>query len=307
MEAFDIIIIGGGPAGYTAALYGARAGRSVLLLEKLAPGGQMGTTDLIDNYPGFPQGVKGFQLAMDMKAGAERFGAQTKLEAVTALELAGDVKTVHTKKGGYEARAVILATGAQPRELGLPQERALRGRGVSYCATCDGMFYRGKDVAIIGGGNTAVADALYLSKLCGRVYLIHRRDKLRAPDSQRALLEQAGNVEFLWNSRAEELLYAERLTGLKTVRVDTGESRTLDCAGVFVAVGQVPETSLLAGQVELDEAGYVVAGENCQTNLPGVFAAGDLRQKPLRQIITAAADGAVAAQMAEEFLQRERT
>lgn len=307
MEAFDIIIIGGGPAGYTAALYGARAGRSVLLLEKLAPGGQMGTTDLIDNYPGFPQGVKGFQLAMDMKAGAERFGAQTKLEAVTALELAGDVKTVHTKKGGYETRAVILATGAQPRELGLPQERALRGRGVSYCATCDGMFYRGKDVAIIGGGNTAVADALYLSKLCGRVYLIHRRDKLRAPDSQRVLLEQAGNVEFLWNSRAEELLYAERLTGLKTVRVDTGESRTLDCAGVFVAVGQVPETSLLAGQVELDEAGYVVAGENCQTNLPGVFAAGDLRQKPLRQIITAAADGAVAAQMAEEFLQRERT
>lgn len=289
MEAFDIIIIGGGPAGYTAALYGARAGRSVLLLEKLAPGGQMGTTDLIDNYPGFPQGVKGFQLAMDMKAGAERFGAQTKLEAVTALELAGDVKTVHTKKDGYEARAVILATGAQPRELGLPQERALRGRGVSYCATCDGMFYRGKDVAIIGGGNTAVADALYLSKLCGRVYLIHRRDKLRAPDSQRVLLEQAGNVEFLWNSRAEELLYAERLTGLKTVRVDTGESRTLDCAGVFVAVGQVPETSLLAGQVELDEAGYVVAGENCQTNLPGVFAAGDLRQKPLRQIITAAA------------------
>ena len=307
MEAFDIIIIGGGPAGYTAALYGARAGRSVLLLEKLAPGGQMGTTDLIDNYPGFPQGVKGFQLAMDMKAGAERFGAQTKLEAVTALELAGDVKTVHTKKDGYEARAVILATGAQPRELGLPQERALRGRGVSYCATCDCMFYRGKDVAIIGGGNTAVADALYLSKLCGRVYLIHRRDKLRAPDSQRVLLEQAGNVEFLWNSRAEELLYAERLTGLKTVRVDTGESRTLDCAGVFVAVGQVPETSLLAGQVELDEAGYVVAGENCQTNLPGVFAAGDLRQKPLRQIITAAADGAVAAQMAEEFLQRERT
>ena len=279
----------------------------MLLLEKLAPGGQMGTTDLIDNYPGFPQGVKGFQLAMDMKAGAERFGAQTKLEAVTALELAGDVKTVHTKKDGYEARAVILATGAQPRELGLPQERALRGRGVSYCATCDGMFYRGKDVAIIGGGNTAVADALYLSKLCGRVYLIHRRDKLRAPDSQRVLLEQAGNVEFLWNSRAEELLYAERLTGLKTVRVDTGESRTLDCAGVFVAVGQVPETSLLAGQVELDEAGYVVAGENCQTNLPGVFAAGDLRQKPLRQIITAAADGAVAAQMAEEFLQRERT
>ena len=307
MEAFDIIIIGGGPAGYTAALYGARAGRSVLLLEKLAPGGQMGTTDLIDNYPGFPQGVKGFQLAMDMKAGAERFGAQTKLEAVTALELAGDVKTVHTKKDGYEARAVILATGAQPRELGLPQERALRGRGVSYCATCDGMFYRGKDVAIIGGGNTAVADALYLSKLCGRVYLIHRRDKLRAPDSQRVLLEQAGNVEFLWNSRAEELLYAERLTGLKTVRVDTGESRTLDCAGGFVAAGQVPETSLLAGQVELDEAGYVVAGENCQTNLPGVFAAGDLRQKPLRQIITAAADGAVAAQMAEEFLQRERT
>ncbi len=302
MDPFDIIILGGGPAGYTAALYGARAGRSVLLLEKLAPGGQMGTTDVIDNYPGFPQGVKGFQLAMDMKACAERFGAKTKLEAGTGLELAGSGKTVHTKKGDYAAKTVILATGAQPRELGLAHERELRGRGVSYCATCDGMFYRGKDVAVIGGGNTAVADALYLSRLCGRVYLIHRRDKLRAPDSQRALLEQAGNVEFLWNSRAEELLYEERLTGLKTVRVDGGEGRTLDCAGVFIAVGQVPETSLFAGQVELDEAGYVLAGEDCRTNLPGVFAAGDLRRKPLRQIVTAAADGAVAAQMAEEYL-----
>lgn len=303
MERFDILIIGGGPAGYTAALYGARAGRSVLLLEKLAPGGQMGTTDVIDNYPGFPQGVNGFQLAMDMKACAERFGALTKLEAATGLELAGEVKTVHTKKGGYEARTVILATGAQPRELGVPHERELRGRGISYCATCDGMFYRGKDVAVIGGGNTAVADALYLSKLCGKVTLIHRRDQLRAPDSQRTLLEQAGNVEFLWDGRVEEFLYGERLTGLKVANVKTGESQVLDCAGAFVAVGQVPETDLFAGQVELDEAGYVLAGEDCQTNVPGVFAAGDLRKKPLRQIVTAAADGAVAAQMAEEYLR----
>lgn len=303
-DIFDLIIIGGGPAGYTAALYGARAGLSVALLEKLAPGGQMGTTDMVDNYPGFPEGVNGFDLAMKMKAGAERFGAKTVSAEVTGLELAGEVKSIQTPKETYQARTVILATGAQPRELGVPHERELRGRGVSYCATCDGMFYRGKTVAVVGGGNTAVADALYLSRLCEKVYLIHRRDRLRAPQVQQANLERAGNVEFLWDSQVKELRFGDRLTGLCVENKKTGETSEIDCSGVFIAVGQVPETGLFAGQIDLDEAGYVQAGEDCRTNIPGVFAAGDLRAKPLRQIVTAAADGAAAATAAQEYLDK---
>ena len=303
-DIFDLMIIGGGPAGYTAALYGARAGLTVGLMEKLAPGGQMGTTDMVDNYPGFPEGINGFELAMKMKAGAERFGARTISAEVTGLELSGDIKTLQTPKEVYKARTVILATGAQPRELGLPRERELRGKGVSYCATCDGMFYRGKTVAVVGGGNTAVADALYLSRLCEKVYVIHRRDKLRAPQIQQQNLEMAGNVEFGWDSIVKELRFEERLTGLVTEDKNTGECRELSCAGVFIAVGQVPETELFKGQVQLDEAGYVSAGEDCRTNIPGVFAAGDLRAKPLRQIVTAAADGAVAATAAQEYLDK---
>lgn len=297
-----MLIVGGGPAGYTAALYGARAGFSALVLEKLAPGGQMGTTDLVENYPGFPEGINGFDLAMKMKEGAERFGAVTKLAEVAALELAGEIKTVHTRKGDFRGKTVVLATGAAPRELGLPRERELRGKGVSYCAACDGMFYRGKTVAVVGGGNTAAADVLYLSRLCEKVYLIHRRDRLRAPRTQQARMEQAGNVEFLWNSQVTELLGDSALTGLTVTPKDAGQARQLECAGVFIAVGQIPESGLLAGQVDLDEAGYVLAGEDTRTNIPGVFAAGDLRKKPLRQIITAAADGASAAQAVEEYL-----
>lgn len=301
-DIFDLMIIGGGPAGYTAALYGARAGLTVGLIEKLAPGGQMGTTDMVDNYPGFPEGINGFELAMNMKSGAERFGARTISAQVTGLELSGDVKTLRTPKEDHKARTVILATGAQPRELGLPNERELRGRGVSYCATCDGMFYRGKTVAVVGGGNTAVADALYLSRICEKVYLIHRRDKLRAPQVQQQNLEKAGNVEFIWNSVVKELRFEQRLTGLTVGHKETGGLRELECAGVFIAVGQVPETELFKDQVELDSSGYVVAGEDCRTSIPGVFAAGDLRAKPLRQIVTAASDGAVAATAAQEFL-----
>lgn len=296
------MIIGGGPAGYTAALYGARAGLTVRLIEKLAPGGQMGTTDMVDNYPGFPDGINGFELAMKIKAGAERFGARTISAQATGLELSGDVKTLRTPKEDYKARTVILATGAQPRELGIPNERELRGRGVSYCATCDGMFYKGKTVAVVGGGNTAVADALYLSRICEKIYLIHRRDKLRAPQVQQQNLEKAGNVEFIWNSVVKELRFEQRLTGLTVGHKETGGLRELECAGVFIAVGQVPETALFKDQVELDSSGYVMAGEDCRTSIPGVFAAGDLRAKPLRQIVTAASDGAVAATAAQEFL-----
>lgn len=302
MTLFDVAVIGGGPGGYTAALYAARAGFSVLVLEKLSPGGQLATTDVIDNYPGFPEGVGGFELAMNMKGQAERFGVQSRNAEVLSCSLTGEVKELSTKKETFRARTVVLAMGAYPRELGLPGERELRGKGVSYCATCDGMFYRGKTVAVVGGGDTAAADALYLSRLCEKVYLIHRRDTLRASRSYLPLLEQAGNVEFLWNTQVEELLCEGALSGVRLKNSLSNETRELSCAGVFVAVGSVPATELVRGQVELDPAGYVPADETTRTSLPGVFAIGDLRKKPLRQVVTAVADGAVAVHFIEEYL-----
>ena len=290
-DCWDVGIIGGGPAGYTAALYAARAGFSVLLLEKLAPGGQMATTDVIDNYPGFPEGVSGFDLADHMKRSAERFGAVTRLAEVQSVGLAGPVKEIVTRKETLRARAVVLATGASPRELGLPGERELRG----------GMFFRGQSVCVVGCGNTAVADALYLSRLCARVTLIHRRDRLRASAVYAHALESAPNLEILWNTTVTSLEHDDVLTGVGLTRTDTGATRTLPCAALFV-VGHVPESGLFRGQVDLDPAGYVLADETTRTRLPGVFAVGDLRQKPLRQVVTAAADGAVAAHFIEEYL-----
>ena len=301
-QVYDVLVIGGGPGGYTAALYAARANLSVMVLEKLTPGGQMGTTDVIDNYPGFPEGVGGFELALQMQKGAQRFGAQTQLSEVISVELGGTVKQVRTQDVTYQARTVVLASGAHPRELGLSGEQELRGRGVSYCATCDGMFYRGKTVAVVGGGNTAVSDVLYLSRLCQKVYLIHRRDQLRASKVYLDPLQQAENVEFVWDSQVQELLYGDMLTGVQVRHKKTGELREIPCDGLFVAVGHVPNTELYQGQVELDQAGYVLADETTQTNLPGVFAVGDLRKKPLRQVITAASDGAVAAHFIEEYV-----
>ncbi len=301
-QVYDVLVIGGGPGGYTAALYAARANLSVMVLEKLTPGGQMGTTDVIDNYPGFPEGVGGFELALQMQKGAQRFGAQTQLSEVISVELGGTVKQVRTQDGTYQARTVVLASGAHPRELGLSGEQELRGRGVSYCATCDGMFYRGKTVAVVGGGNTAVSDVLYLSRLCQKVYLIHRRDQLRASKVYLDPLQQAENVEFVWDSQVQKLLYRDVLTGVQVRHKKTGELREIPCDGLFVAVGHVPNTELYQGQVELDQAGYVLADETTQTNLPGVFAVGDLRKKPLRQVITAASDGAVAAHFIEEYV-----
>lgn len=303
---FDTIIIGGGPAGYTAALYCARAGFSVLVLEKLSPGGQMGTTDTIDNYPGFPDGVNGFDLAMKMKQGAERFGVKTALSEVISTELLGSVKQIRTKKGTYQARTVVLATGAYPRELGLAGEQELRGRGISYCATCDGMFYRGKTVAVIGGGNTAASDALYLSRMCEKVYLVHRRDTLRASKIYHEPLATADNIELVWNSVATQLIYEEKVSGLCVQNKLTGETTEITCDGIFVAVGNKPCTQLFSGQVDMDASGYILADETTQTNLSGVFAVGDLRRKPLRQIVTAASDGAVAAHFIEEYLITEK-
>ena len=299
---FDVIIIGGGPAGYTAALYAARANLTAMVIEKFAPGGQMATTEIVENYPGFVEGINGFELGMQMKKGAERFGVKTKLAEVKSVELDKNPKLIHTSKDTFQAKTIILALGAYPRELGLPNERNLRGRGVSYCATCDGMFYKDKTVVIVGGGNTAVADAIFLAKICKKVYLVHRRDELRASKTYMESLEKTENIEFIWSSEVVEILADEFVTGVKVKSRNDDSVRMVACDGIFVAIGNVPNTELIKGQVELDEAGYVPADETTRTNIPGVFAVGDIRNKPLRQIVTAVADGAVASKYAEEYI-----
>ena len=300
---YDVVIIGGGPAGYTAALYCARAALNTIVLEKMAPGGQMGTTDRVENYPGFPDGIDGFTLAMEMQKQAENFGAKSTFAEVSSVELNGPVKRIQTGKAVYTAKAVILATGASPRELGLPNERALRGKGVSYCATCDGAFFRGKEVVVVGGGDTAAADAVFLSKLCSKVTVIHRRDKLRASMAYQKPLFEKENVEFLWDSVVEGIQEQDgKLSGVTVKNVKTGELAQVPCSGAFIAVGNLPNTGLFP-EVKLTPSGYIDAGEDTKTNLPGVFAVGDVRQKPLRQVVTATADGAVASYMAEEYIQ----
>lgn len=299
---FDVIIIGGGPGGYCAALYAARANLTTMVIEKFAPGGQMATTEIVENYPGFVDGINGFELGMQMKKGAERFGVKTKLAEVKSVELDKNPKMIHTSKDTFQAKTIILALGAYPRELGLPNERNLRGRGVSYCATCDGMFYKDKTVVIVGGGNTAVADAIFLAKICKKVYLVHRRDELRASKTYMESLEKTENIEFIWSSEVVEILADEFVTGVKVKSRKDDSIRMVACDGIFVAIGNVPNTELIKGQVKLDEAGYVPADETTRTNIPGVFAVGDMRSKPLRQIVTAVADGAVASKYAEEYI-----
>ena len=302
---YDMLIIGGGPGGYTAALYAARAGLDALLLEKLSAVGQMALTTQIDNYPGFEDGVDGSLLAEKMRRQAERFGGETKLAEALSADLKTDPKAVKTTAGTFYGKTVVVATGASPRELGVPMEKELVGRGVSYCAACDGMFYKGRTVVVVGGGDTAAADALLLSRVAKKVILVHRRDRLRATRVYHQPLMAAGNVEFRWNSVVSGLLYGERLTGVRLKDVHTGAETDLNCDGVFVAVGRKPATELAAGQLELDKSGYIVAGESAETNIPGVYAVGDVRTKPLRQVVTAAADGAVAVQMAERYIGKE--
>ena len=299
---YDMIIIGGGPGGYTAALYAARAGLKVAVLEKLSAGGQMALTSQIDNYPGFQDGVDGFQLGEQMQQQAERFGAETVLAEVTGVELKGKEKKIITSEGAFYSKTVVIATGADPRELGLPEEKALVGRGVNYCAACDGMRYRGKTVVVIGGGNTAVADALQLSRIAQKVILVHRRDQLRATQVYHDQLLRTPNIELRWNSQVAELLHDGKLTGVKLRNVRTGEESAVQCDGVFVSIGRAPITALFAGQLSLDESGYIIAGESTETNTPGVFAVGDVRTKVLRQVVTAVSDGAMAAHYAEEYL-----
>ncbi len=299
---YDMIVIGGGPGGYTAALYGTRAGLDTLVVEKLSPGGQMTQTAQIDNYPGFHLGVDGFELGSNMKAQAERFGAKTQFAEVLAVELAGDVKRITTSDGLLLSRTVVIATGAGHKHLGLDREEELIGRGVGYCAACDGMFYRGKTVAVVGGGNSAAADALLLSRICKKVILIHRRDTLRATKIYHDQLEKAENVELRWNSTVHRLLGDSRISGLELRDVNTGELSRLEVDGLFISVGQTPATELFRGQLELDAGGYILADESTKTGIDGVFAVGDVRTKAVRQVITAAADGAVAAHYAEQAL-----
>ena len=299
---YDTLILGGGPAGYSAALYTARAGLDTLVIEKICPGGQMATTDIIDNYPGFDTGIDGMELGMKMMAGAERFGATSAYAEVKEVDLAPEIKRVVTTDGEYLGKTVIIATGASPRPLGLADEQALIGRGVHYCAHCDGRFYKGKTVMVVGGGNSAASDALYLSGLCEKVILVHRRDTLRATKIYHAPLMQASNVEFCWNSKVTELHADKRIESVTLTDIPTGEKREIKIDGLFVSIGRQPATELFAGQIALDAQGYIVADESTKTSLAGVFVAGDVRTKTLRQVVTAAADGAVAAHEAEQYL-----
>ena len=299
---YDVIVLGAGPAGLAAGLYAGRSRLSVLIIEKGQDGGQIAITDEIENYPGqIVEGESGPSLIARMTEQAAKFGAERVSDTIKEVELNGDVKVLKSEKAEYQAKNVIIATGAHARPIGCKGEAEFMGKGVSYCATCDGAFYRGKTVAVVGGGDTAAADAVFLSSLCEKVYLIHRRDTLRASKSYTGKLNKP-NVEILWDSVVEEILENGRVCGVRVRNVKTQAVKELELSGLFVAVGNVPATEFVRGAVELDAAGYFLAGEDTKTNLPGVFAAGDCRKKPLRQIVTAAADGAVAAYAAEDYL-----
>ena len=299
----DLIIIGAGPAGLTAGLYNARARLDVLLLERLLPGGQVLTTDWVENYPGFPDGISGFELMERMKTQAEKFGLKIQGEEVLNLELNEKRKVVHTGKGPLEAKAVILACGATWKKLGIEGEDHLMGRGVSFCATCDGPFYRDQEVAVIGGGDTAVEEAIFLTRFVSKVHLVHRRDQLRATKllQERAMAEE--KIEFLWDTVPVKIIGEAGVDGIELKNVKTGSVTRLNVKGVFVFIGTLPNTELVKGQIKLDESGFVVTDNDMQTSVPGVFAAGDIRSKLFRQISTAVGEGAAASFSAEKYIE----
>ena len=300
---YDIIIIGSGPAGLSAAIYAQRACLDTIVIEKNGiSGGQGLNTWEVDNYPGFP-GVTGFELSRQFREHANKLGARVVQDEVVQVELSGNVKKVVCEEETYEARCVILASGAHHRTLEVPGEEELRGAGVSYCATCDGAFFRGRTVAVVGGGDAALEDAIFLARMCEKVYIVHRRDKLRGAKRLQERLQALENIEFVWNSETVAIEGNAQVEALRLRQTKTGEERRLDVDGVFIAVGIAPESELYAGQLELDEQGYIRADESGQTSVPGVFAAGDVRTKALRQILTAASDGANCVASAERYLQ----
>ena len=300
---YDIIIIGSGPAGLSAAIYAQRACLDTIVIEKNGiSGGQVLNTWEVDNYPGFP-GVTGFELSRQFREHANKLGARVVQDEVVQVELSGNVKKVVCEEETYEARCVILASGAHHRTLEVPGEEELRGAGVSYCATCDGAFFRGRTVAVVGGGDAALEDAIFLARMCEKVYIVHRRDKLRGAKRLQERLQALENIEFVWNSETAAIEGNGQVEALRLRQTQTGEERRLDVDGVFIAVGSAPESELYAGQLELDEQGYIRADESGQTSVPGVFAAGDVRTKALRQILTAASDGANCVASAERYLQ----
>lgn len=301
---YDMIIIGGGPAGYTTALYASRAGLSTLIIERMSVGGQMMLTDVIDNYPGFPQGIDGFTLSMNMQQSAERFGAETLYDEVVSVDFEPEIKELKTAMSGVlQAKTVVVATGANPRELGLKREQELLSQGVHYCAHCDGRFYKDKVVLVVGGGNSAVSDALYLSRLCRKVILVHRRDTLRATKIYHEPLMKCENVEFKFNSVLADIDTTDgKVTSCTLINVDDNTKNDVECDGVFISIGRKPATEFLDGALNLDDNGYIIADETTKTNIDGVFAVGDVRTKVLRQVVTAVGDGAVAVHFAEEYL-----
>jgi len=303
---YDMIIIGGGPAGYTAALYSARSGLDTLVIERMSAGGQMALTGEVDNYPGFDEGIDGFTLGMKMQKGAERFGSKTEYAEVTSVDFSANVKTLESTNGTFYSKTVVIASGANPRLLDVPMEREMIGKGIHYCAHCDGRFYKDKTVVVIGGGNSAAADALYLSRLAAKVFVVHRLYKLRAEKIYHEPLMQAKNVEFLWNKTVSELVADNRIIGVKVKDVKTQDITDISCDGVFVSIGRKPATEFLGDSVALNSSGYVIADESTRTNIKGVFAVGDIRTKALRQVVTAVSDGAVAVHYAEEYLRETK-
>lgn len=298
---YDLIIIGSGPAGLSAAVYGVRAGLRLLVLDKSSvSGGQILNTYEVDNYLGMP-GISGFDMGMQFRAHADKLGVIFKSASVLSIEDRGESKLVHTRREDFEAKAVILATGAEHAHLGVPGEKEFTGKGVSYCATCDGAFFKGRTVAVAGGGDVALEDAIYLARTCEKVYLIHRRDELRGARVLQEDLKSRQNVEFLYSHSVTEIRGEDVVTGALVKNNKTGEERELVLDGVFIAVGIHPDTELVQDLLTLDEAGYVKADESCVTDRPGIFAAGDIRRKPLRQVVTAVADGANAAVSADLF------
>lgn len=303
-EKYDVIIIGGGPAGYTAGLYAVRAGLKSLIIEKMFAGGQMTETMHIDNYPGFEEGIDGYTLGMKMKEQAEHFGLVTENAEVISVDLKGDVKIVNTSDKVLHAKSVIIATGAKHKHLGLRKEEEYIGRGVGYCASCDGMLYKGKTVVVVGGGNSAVADASLLSNICDKVIVVHRRDEFRAAKISVDALKEQKNIIFCLDNQVTDLIGDKRLESVKIKNAKTGEEQLIECQGLFISIGRTPETDIFKGQVEMDNNGYIIASEDTKTNIEGVYVAGDVRTKPFRQIVTAVADGAIAVHYVEEYLKK---